>query len=55
MSCWPSPAAANPVVINLIMYGQIAFACQRIEVVDEILPHVLIGAHALVERIPLLT
>jgi len=82
---------AGPVVINVIVYGEIAFACERIEEVDEILPaHLyhyrtipreaaflaarahaayrqragqrqmilpdfLIGAHALVERIPLLT
>lgn len=82
---------AGPVLINVIVYGEIAFACERIEVVDEILPaHLydyraipreaaflaacahadyrdrggqlqrilpdfLIGAHALVERIPLLT
>ena len=82
---------AGPVLINGIVYGEIAFACERIEVVDEIvpahlydyraipreaaflaarahadyrerggqrpmiLPDFLIGAHALVERIPLLT
>ena len=82
---------AGPVVINVIVYGEIAFSCERIEVVDEILPaHLydyrsipreaaflaarahaeyrsrggsrqsilpdfLIGAHALVERLPLLT
>jgi len=82
---------AGPVVINVIVYGEIAFACERIEVVEEILPaHLydyrsipreaaflaarahagyrerggqrrrvladyLIGAHALVERMPLLT
>lgn len=82
---------AGPVAINVIVYGEIAFACERIEVVDEllpahlydyrsipreaaflaarahanyrerggqrrrILPDFLIGSHALVERIPLLT
>ncbi len=82
---------AGPVVINVIVYGEIAFACERIEEVEEILPaHLydyrsipreaaflaarahagyrerggqrrrvladfLIGAHALVERMPLLT
>jgi predicted nucleic acid-binding protein len=82
---------AGPVVINAIVYGEIAFALQRIEEVDNllpahlydyrsipraaaflaarahaayrerggqrqmILPDFLIGAHALVEGIPLLT
>jgi hypothetical protein len=81
----------GPVLINAIVYGEIAFACNRIEDVDEllpshlydyrpipreasflaarahaayrdrggtrqmILPDFLIGAHALVERCPLLT
>jgi predicted nucleic acid-binding protein len=86
-------AAVNqgPALINAIVYGEIAFACDRIEDVDEllpahlydlrpipreaaflaarahadyrerggghsmILPDFLIGAHALVERCPLLT
>jgi hypothetical protein len=86
-------AAVNqgPALINAIVYGEIAFACNRIEDVDEvlpahlydlrpipreaaflaarahaayrerggersmILPDFLIGAHALVERCPLLT
>ncbi|MFM7732306.1 MAG: type II toxin-antitoxin system VapC family toxin [Cyanobium sp.] len=82
---------AGPVVINAIVYAEIAFACERIETVDEllpahlyryeaipkqasflaarahaeyrqrggrrsmILPDFLIGAHALVARLPLLT
>lgn len=81
----------GPALINAIVYGEIAFACDRIEDVDEmlpghlydlrpipreaaflavrahaadrerggersmILPDFLIGAHALVERCPLLT
>ncbi len=81
----------GPALINAIVYGEIAFACDRIEEVDELLPaHLydlrpipreaaflaarahadyrqrggqrnlimpdfLIGAHALVERCPLLT
>ena len=81
----------GPTLINAIVYGEIAFACDRIEDVDEllpahlydlrpipreaaflaarahadyrerrgersmILPDFLIGAHALVERCPLLT
>ena len=81
----------GPALINAIVYGEIAFACDRIEDVDEllpahlyelrpipreaaflaarahadyrergrqrtmILPDFLIGAHALVERRPLLT
>jgi predicted nucleic acid-binding protein len=81
----------GPLVINVIVYGENAFAADRIEVVDELLPaHLydyrplpreasflaarahaeyrsrggsrqsilsdfLIGAHALVERLPLLT
>ena len=28
---------AGPVLINVIVYGEIAFACERIEEVDEIL------------------
>jgi predicted nucleic acid-binding protein len=82
---------AGPVAINVIIYGEIAFAVERIEEVEEllpshlynyraipkeaaflaahahaayrgrggqrqmILPDFLIGAHALVEEIPLLT
>ena len=82
---------AGPVVINAIVYAEIAFACERIETVEAllpdhlyryeaipkqaaflaarahaeyrqrggqrsmILPDFLIGAHALVARIPLLT
>jgi predicted nucleic acid-binding protein len=59
----------GPVVINAIVYGEIAFATDRIEVVDELLPAHLYDyraipreaaflaarAHALVERLPLLT
>ncbi|MCP9931173.1 DNA-binding protein [Cyanobium sp. AMD-g] len=35
---WKDALTAGPVVINVILYGEIAFACERIEVVDEILP-----------------
>ncbi|MCP9931170.1 hypothetical protein KBY82_10275 [Cyanobium sp. AMD-g] len=51
---WKDALTAGPVVINVIVYGEIASACEWIEVVNEILPDVLIGAHALVERIPVL-
>ena len=95
-SSWSSRQLAEainsgPALINTIVYGEIAFACDRIEDVDEllpahlynyrpipreaaflaarahaayrerggkrsmILPDFLIGAHALVERCPLLT
>ena len=82
---------SGPALINTVVYGEIAFACDRIEDVDNllpahlydyrpipreaaflaarahaayrerggkrsmILPDFLIGAHALVERCPLLT
>ncbi len=95
-SAWSSRQLAEalnsgPALINTVVYGEIAFACDRIEDVDEllpahlydyrpipreaaflaarahaayrarggersmILPDFLIGAHALVERCPLLT
>lgn len=54
--------------INAIVYGEIAFACETIEWVEELLPphlfddralpreaEFLIRAHVLVERMPLLT